>query len=205
MAPKIAILFYSTYGHIQHLAEAEAKGIREAGGQVDLYRVPETLPQEVLAKMHAPEKDSSIPEMTDPSTLEQYDAFLMGIPTRYGNFPAQWRAFWDNTGKQWQTGGFWGKYAGLFVSTATQGGGQESTAVAAMSTLAHHGIIYVPLGYKTTFHLLGDNSEVRGGSAWGAGTFANGDGSRMPSAKELEVATAQGKAFYEAVAKVNFQ
>jgi NAD(P)H dehydrogenase (quinone) len=198
-------LQYSTYGHIQQLAEAEAKGIREAGGSVDLYRVPETLPAEVLAKMHAPEKDSSIPEMTDPATLEQYDAFLMGIPTRYGNFPAQWRAFWDNTGKQWQTGGFWGKYAGLFVSTATQGGGQESTAVAAMSTLAHHGIIYVPLGYKTTFHLLGDNSEVRGGSAWGAGTFANGDGSRMPSAKELEVATAQGKAFYEAVAKVNFQ
>jgi NAD(P)H dehydrogenase (quinone) len=122
--------------------------------------------------MHAPPKDTSIPEITDPSILEQYDAFLMGIPTRYGNFPAQWRAFWDNTGKQWQTGGFWGKYAGLFVSTGTQGGGQESTALAAMSTLAHHGIIYVPLGYKTTFHLLGDNSEVRGGSAWGAGTFS---------------------------------
>lgn len=122
--------------------------------------------------MHAPPKDTSIPEITDPSVLEQYDAFLMGIPTRYGNFPAQWRAFWDNTGKQWSTGGFWGKYAGLFVSTGTQGGGQESTALAAMSTLAHHGIIYVPLGYKTVFPLLGDNSEVRGGSAWGAGTFS---------------------------------
>lgn len=177
--------------------------------------------------MHAPPKDESIPEISDPSVLEQYDAFLLGIPTRYGNFPAQWRAFWDNTGKQWQTGGFWGKYAGLFVSTGTQGGGQESTALAAMSTLAHHGIIYVPLGYKTVFPLLGDNSEVRGGSAWGAGTFSvsssvgsplaykaktwktnpsqNGDGSRQPSQKELEVATAQGKAFYEAVAKVSFQ
>lgn len=95
-----------------------------------------------------------------------------GIPTRYGNFPAQWRTFWDRTGKQWQSGGYWGKYAGIFVSTGTQGGGQESTAIAAMSTLAHHGIIYVPLGYKTTFHLLGDNSEVRGGSPWGAGTFS---------------------------------
>lgn len=165
-------LQYSTWGHVQTLAEAEAKGIREAGGSVDLYRVPETLSEEVLAKMHAPPKDTSIPEISDPSILEQYDAFLLGIPTRYGNFPAQWRTFWDRTGGQWQTGGFWGKYAGLFISTGTQGGGQESTALAAMSTLAHHGIIYVPLGYKTTFHLLGDNSEVRGGSAWGAGTFS---------------------------------
>lgn len=205
MAPKIAIVFYSMYGHVQTLAQAEAEGIKSAGGTVDLYRVEETLPEEVLTKMHAPKKDDSIPTLSDPSVLEQYDAFLMGIPTRYGNFPAQWRAFWDRTGGQWQTGAFWGKYAGLFISTATQGGGQESTALAAMSTLAHHGIIYVPLGYKTTFHLLGDNSEVRGGSAWGAGSFANGDGSRQPTEKELEVAKAQGKAFYEAVAKVNFQ
>jgi NAD(P)H dehydrogenase (quinone) len=98
------LLQYSTWGHVQTLAEAEAKGIREAGGSVDLFRVPETLPQEVLTKMYAPPKDTSIPEITDPSILEQYDAFLMGIPTRYGNFPAQWRAFWDNTGKQWQSG-----------------------------------------------------------------------------------------------------
>lgn len=226
MSPRTNQHQYSTWGHVQTLAEAEAKGIKEAGGTVDLYRVKETLPQEVLTKMHAPPKDESIPEISDPSVLEQYDAFLLGIPTRYGNFPAQWRAFWDNTGKQWQTGGFWGKYAGLFVSTGTQGGGQESTALAAMSTLAHHGIIYVPLGYKTVFPLLGDNSEVRGGSAWGAGTFSvslsvrsnssierevrantsqNGDGSRQPSQKELEVATAQGKAFFEAVSKVSFQ
>nr|P42059.1 RecName: Full=Minor allergen Cla h 7; AltName: Full=Allergen Cla h 5; AltName: Full=Allergen Cla h V; AltName: Allergen=Cla h 7 [Cladosporium herbarum]CAA55068.1 minor allergen Cla h 7 [Cladosporium herbarum] len=204
MAPKIAIIFYSTWGHVQTLAEAEAKGIREAGGSVDLYRVPETLTQEVLTKMHAPPKDDSIPEITDPFILEQYDRFPHGHPTRYGNFPAQWRTFWDRTGGQWQTGAFWGKYAGLFISTGTQGGGQESTALAAMSTLSHHGIIYVPLGYKTTFHLLGDNSEVRGAAVWGAGTFSGGDGSRQPSQKELEL-TAQGKAFYEAVAKVNFQ
>lgn len=163
---------YSMYGHIQTLAQAEAEGIRAAGGTVDLFRVQESLPDEVLAKMHAPAKDSSIPELSSPKQLEEYDAFLFGIPTRYGNFPAQWRAFWDRTGGQWQSGGYWGKYAGLFVSSGTQGGGQESTAMAAMSTLAHHGIIYVPLGYKTTFHLLGDNSEVRGGSPWGAGTFA---------------------------------
>ena len=122
--------------------------------------------------MHAPPKDQSIPELHDPKTLEQYDAFLFGIPTRYGNFPAQWKAFWDKTGGQWQTGAYWGKYAGIFVSTATPGGGQESTVISAMSTLTHHGIIYVPLGYKTAFGILADLSEVRGGSPWGAGTFA---------------------------------
>lgn len=154
--------------------------------------------------MHAPPKDSSIPTLNDPKELEAYDAFLFGIPTRYGNFPAQWKAFWDRTGGQWATGAFWGKYAGLFISTGTLGGGQESTAIAAMSTLTHHGFIYVPLGYKHTFALLSDLSEVRGGSPWGAGTFSAGDGSRQPSAKELELAQAQGKAFYESVSKVNF-
>jgi len=122
--------------------------------------------------MHAPPKSTDIETLHDPRTLEQYDAFLFGIPTRYGNFPGQWKAFWDKTGHQWQTGAYWGKYAGVFVSTATPGGGQESTVISAMSTLAHHGIIYVPLGYKTTFALLANLDEVRGGSPWGAGTFA---------------------------------
>ena len=137
------------------------------------HRVKETLPQEVLSKMHAPGQSADIPFIT-PDILQGYDAFLLGIPTRYGNFPAQWKAFWDSTGKQWQTGGYWGKYAGVFVSTGTAGGGQESTVINALSTLTHHGIIYVPLGYKTTFALLADLSEVRGGSPWGAGTFAVG-------------------------------
>jgi len=204
MAPKIAIVFYSTWGHVQKLAEAEAKGIKEAGGECDLYQIAETLPQEVLTKMYAPEKTKDIPTISDPKDLEKYDAFLFGIPTRYGNFPAQWKTFWDKTGGQWATGAYWGKYAGLFVSTGTQGGGQESTALATMSTLAHHGFIYVPLGYKTTFSILSDLTEVRGGSAWGAGTFSAGDGSRQPSEKELQLATEQGKAFYSAVSKVNF-
>jgi len=202
MAPKVAIVYYSMYGHIAGLAEAEKKGIESAGGKVDIYQVAETLPQEVLSKMHAPPKKEY--PVAEPHTLEGYDAYLFGIPTRYGNFPAQWKAFWDKAGAQWMTGAFWGHYAGLFVSSGTPGGGQESTAIAAMSTLTHHGIIYVPLGYKTTMPLLGDLSEVRGGSPWGAGTFAGGDGSRQPSEKELQLAEAQGKAFYEAVAKVNF-
>ncbi|CAF9922013.1 MAG: Minor allergen Cla h 7 [Heterodermia speciosa] len=203
MAPKIAIVFYSMYGHIQKLAEAEKAGIEAAGGKADLYQVKETLPEEVLKLMYAPGQTDAIPFIT-PEILEGYDAFLFGIPTRYGNFPAQWKAFFDHTGKQWQQGAYWGKYAGLFVSTASQGGGQESTAVAAMSTLAHHGIIYVPLGYKTTFATLADLSEVRGGTPWGAGTFAGADGSRQPSEKEIGLAKAQGSAFYQAVSKVNF-
>ncbi|MCJ1306383.1 Minor allergen Alt a 7 [Agyrium rufum] len=192
MAPKIAIVFYSMYGHIHKLAEAEKAGIESAGGTADLYQVQETLPAEVLSKMHAPGQSESIPFIT-PDKLEEYDAFLFGIPTRYGNFPAQWKAFWDATGKQWQTGAYSGKYAGLFISTASMGGGQESTPLATMSTLAHHGIIFVPLGYKHCFGQLAGLEEVRGGSAWGAGTFAGGDGSRQPTPLELEVATVQGK------------
>jgi NAD(P)H dehydrogenase (quinone) len=120
--------------------------------------------------MHAPPK-SDVP-IAEPADLLAYDAVLFGIPTRYGNFPAQWKSFWDKSGGIWATGGYWGKYAGLFVSTGTQGGGQESTCLAAMSTLAHHGWIYTPLGYKTVFGQLSNLNEVHGGSAWGAGTFA---------------------------------
>ncbi|KAK1987539.1 minor allergen Alt a 7 [Colletotrichum cereale] len=201
MAPKIAIVYYSMYGHIRQLAEAEKKGIEKAGGTADLFQVAETLPEDVLSKMGAPSKPTDVPVLDDPATLEAYDAFLIGIPTRYGNFPTQWKAFWDKTGKQWSTGGFWGKMAGLFISTGTLGGGQESTAIAAMSTLAHHGIIYVPFGFAKAFPQMADLSEVHGGSPWGAGTFAGADGSRQPSPKELEIATIQGEAFYQTVAK----
>ncbi|KAF7547446.1 hypothetical protein G7Z17_g7726 [Cylindrodendrum hubeiense] len=201
MAPKIAIVYYSMYGHIKQLAEAEKAGIEKAGGTADIFQLPETLPEEVLAKMHAPPKPTDVTVLTDPTTLESYDAFLLGIPTRYGNFPAQWKTFWDQTGKQWSTGGFWGKMAGVFISTGTLGGGQESTAIAAMSTFAHHGIIYVPFGYAKAFPLMADLSEVHGGSPWGAGTFAGADGSRQPTPRELEIATIQGTEFYNTVAK----
>ncbi|OQN96418.1 Minor allergen Cla h 7 [Cryoendolithus antarcticus] len=204
MAPKIAIVYYSMYGHVKSLAHAEAEGIRSAGGDVDIYCVEETLSSEVLAKMHTPPKDPSVAVLSNPSVLEQYDGFLFGIPTRYGSFPAQWRTFWDRKGKQWTAGAYWGKLAGVFVSVATQGGGQGETALATMSTLTHHGIIYVPLGYKPAAALLNDNSEVRGGTPWGAGTFANDDGSRMPSQKELDIARTQGKAFAETLTRFGF-
>jgi NAD(P)H dehydrogenase (quinone) len=113
------------------------------------------------------------------------------------------KTFWDKTGKQWAQGSFWGKYAGVFISTASLGGGQESTAIASMSTLVHHGFIFVPLGYKTTFEMQSNLEEVHGGSPWGAGTLSAGDGSRQPSKLELDIATAQGKAFYEAVSKAH--
>ncbi|KAM0335489.1 hypothetical protein ACHAQA_000537 [Verticillium albo-atrum] len=201
MAPKIAIVYYSTWGHIKQLAEAEKAGIEKAGGTADLYQIPETLSEEVLAKMHAPPKPTDVPVIEDPSILEGYDAFLLGIPTRYGNFPAQWKTFWDKTGKQWATGGFWGKLAGLFISTGTLGGGQESTAIASLSTLTHHGIIYVPFGYAKAFAQMSNLSEVHGGSPWGAGTFAAGDGSRQPTPLELEIATIQGEQFYLTASK----
>ncbi|GAM85754.1 hypothetical protein ANO11243_037620 [Dothideomycetidae sp. 11243] len=205
MAPKIAIVYYSMYGHIAKLAQAEAEGIKASGGTVDLYQVPETLSTEVLGKMHAPPQSTDVPLLHDPKQLLEYDGILLGIPTRYGNMPAQWKTFWDKTGGIWQSGGYWGKYAGLFVSTSTIAGGQEATPISVLSTLVHHGLIYVPLGYKTVFNELGDISEVRGGSPWGAGTIAGGDGSRQPSARELHVATEQGKAFYAVVAKSHGQ
>ena len=173
--------------------------------------------------MHAPGQDTSKHPHITPNKLAEYDAFLLGIPTRYGNFPAQWKTFWDQTGGLWQSGGLSGKYAGLFVSTASLGGGQESTCLASMSTLAHHGIIYVPFGYSHAFGEMVDLSEVHGGSPWGAGTFAvslitafelsfgielltirvnqGPTGARQPTEKELALATKQGETFYQTVSK----
>jgi NAD(P)H dehydrogenase (quinone) len=168
-----------------------------------LYRIEETLPQEVLGKMHAPGPNKDVPFAT-PDTMKEYDAFLFGIPTRYGNYSAQWKTFIDKLGQLWQSGALYGKYFGLFIGTATAGGGQESTAIAALSSWVHQGMIYVPLGYARAFPILADLSEARGGSPWGAGTFSSGDGSRQPTAKELELAKTQGKAFYEHISKVSF-
>ncbi len=153
--------------------------------------------------MHAPAQDKAIP-FIEPNTMKEYDAFLFGIPTRYGTYSAQWKIFIDRLGSLWQSGALHGKYFGLFVSSGTAGGGQETTAITALSSWVHQGMIYVPLGYATAFPLLADLSEARGGSPWGAGTFAAGDGSRQPSSKELEVAKIQGKSFYETVSKVSF-
>ncbi|KAF5103892.1 hypothetical protein D0Z03_000021 [Geotrichum reessii] len=202
MAPKVAIVYYSLYGHIRQLALSAQKGISIAGGKADLYQVPETLSPEILTRIHAPPRFED-PTAT-PDTLTKYDAFLFGIPTRYGNFPAQWKSFWDSTGGLWAQGALQGKFAGTFVSTGTPGGGQEVTALNSISTLTHHGIIYVPLGYKNVFPLLTNLEEVHGGSSWGAGTFAGADGSRQPTKLELEVAEIQGKTFFDTVNRHKF-
>jgi len=204
MAPRIAVVYYSLWGHIKQMAAAEMKGIKAAGGDPTLYQIAETLPAEVLGKMHAAPKDSSIPVLDDPAELLKYDGFLLGIPTRYGNMPAQWKTFWDKTGQIWGSGGYAGKYAGVFISNGTLGGGQESTALATMSTLAHHGINFVPLGYTHALAEITNLKEVHGGSPWGAGTFSDADGSRQPTELELTIAEKQGKAFYETLAKVKF-
>ncbi|KAK9469236.1 benzoquinone reductase [Lipomyces arxii] len=199
MAPKIAIIVYSMYGHIVKMAEAELAGIKAAGGSATIYQIPETLPENLLTILHAPPKPDFPIATVD--TLKEYDGFLFGVPTRFGNFPSQWKSFWDGTGGLWATGALQGKYVGQFTSTGSLGAGQETTFLNAMSTYVHHGMIYVPLGFAPAFPQLTNISEVHGGSGWGAGTLAAGDGSRQPSALELDVATIQGKTFYETLAK----
>ncbi|KAH3900609.1 probable Protoplast secreted protein 2 [Saccharomycodes ludwigii] len=199
MAKKVAIIIYTLYGHTAILAEAEKKGVEAAGGEADIYQVPETLsPDVVKALGGAPKPDYPV---ASHEILTQYDAFLFGIPTRFGTMPAQWKAFWDRTGGLWAQGALHGKVAGIFVSTGT-GGGNENTVVSSLSCLVHHGIIFVPLGYKNTFAQLSNVTEAHGGSAWGAGTLAGADGSRQPSDLELQVHEIQGKTFYEAASKI---
>ncbi|KAJ3515714.1 hypothetical protein NLJ89_g1586 [Agrocybe chaxingu] len=199
-SPRIAIVIYSMYGHIAKLAEAEKAGIVSKGGSADIYQVAETLPQEVLTMMKAPSKPDY--PIATPETLTKYDAFLFGIPTRYGNMPAQLKTFWDSTGQLWMQGSLAGKHAGLFVSTGGIGGGQEATAISFLSTLVHHGLIYVPLGYASGLARLGSIEEVHGGSPWGAGTLAGPTGTRQPSKREIEIAETQGAAFYDLVSRV---
>jgi NAD(P)H dehydrogenase (quinone) len=202
MAPKVAIVIYTTYGHIAKLAESIKSGILGAGGNATIYQIPETLSTEVLGKMYAPSKpDYPIFTLDD---FAKYDAFLFGIPTRYGGMPAQWKTFWDSTGGLWAEGKLYGKYASIFAATASLGGGQETTHLTSISTFVHHGMIYVPLGYAHTFAQLTNLSEVHGGSPWGAGTVAAADGSRQPSALELEIGSLHGKAFWTNVSRVKF-
>ncbi|CAL9729981.1 hypothetical protein MOUN0_I03708 [Monosporozyma unispora] len=194
----IAIITYSLYGHIDILAKAVQRGIKEAGGSADIYRVNETLPEEALQKLQAPPKAKDIP-VVDKDVLKNYDAFLFGIPTRYGNVPAQWASFWDQTGGLWVEGALEGKAAGFFTSTASYGGGQDSTVKNSLDYLSHHGMIIIPLGYKSCFAELSCIDEIHGAGPWGSGTLAGPDGSRSPSDLELRVASIQGRKFFHVV------
>lgn len=186
---KVFIVYYSMYGHVAKLAEKVKEGVDSVpGAEGVLFQVPETLPQAVLSKMGAPPKPSHIP-VIEPKNLLEADAVLFGIPTRFGMMCAQMKAFFDATGSLWQSQALAGKPAGFFFSTGTQGGGQETTALTAISQLAHHGMLFVPVGY--TFQKV-FSMDVHGGSPYGAGTFA-GDGTRMPLDLELDLAVHQGK------------
>uniref|UniRef100_A0A0G4HJ72 Flavodoxin-like domain-containing protein n=1 Tax=Chromera velia CCMP2878 TaxID=1169474 RepID=A0A0G4HJ72_9ALVE len=191
----IAVVYYSMYGHIKTMAQAVQKGIESAGGKCTVYQVAETLPEEALKKMGAPPKDPNHPIMdfSKVDELASYDGILFGSPTRFGMISAQMKTFFDSTGGAWMKGAFVGKPAGFFFSTGTQGGGQETTALTFLTQLTHHGMIFVPIGYGNS--KLMDMTETHGGSPYGAGCLAGPDGSRQPSALELDVATYQGEYF----------
>ncbi|GMH06473.1 hypothetical protein Nepgr_008313 [Nepenthes gracilis] len=188
---KIFIVFYSMYGHVEGLARRMKKGVDGVDGvEGVLYRVPETLPIEVLEAMKAPPKDDSILEISATELVEA-DGVLFGFPTRYGCMAAQMKAFFDSTGQLWKEQKLAGKPAGFFVSTGTQGGGQETTAWTAITQLAHHGMLFVPIGYTFGAGMF-KMDTVRGGSPYGAGVFA-GDGTRKPTDTEMALAEHQGK------------
>ncbi|XVE87265.1 hypothetical protein DITRI_Ditri18aG0102900 [Diplodiscus trichospermus] len=188
---KIFIVFYSMYGHVEKLAKRMKKGVDGVGGvEAVLYRVPETLPADVLQHMKAPPKDPEVPEIK-AAELAEADGVLFGFPTRYGCMAAQMKAFFDSTGQLWNEQTLAGKPAGFFVSTGTQGGGQETTAWTAITQLAHHGMLFVPIGYTFGAGMFKMDS-IRGGTPYGAGVYA-GDGTREPSETELALAEHQGK------------
>ncbi|KAI9020691.1 NAD(P)H:quinone oxidoreductase, type IV [Phycomyces nitens] len=191
MVAKVQIVIYTLYHHIYTLALEVQKGLVASGIQAEIFQVPETLSDEILTKMHAPPKPN-LPIIT-ADKLTEADGIIFGFGTRFGTMPAQVKTFLDSTGKLWSTGALAGKFAGTFFSTAAQSGGQETTALTTVTYFAHHGMIYVPLGFANP-HLF-DTSEVVGGSPYGAGTVANGDGSRQVSQKEKEIAQTQGENF----------
>lgn len=194
----IAIVIYSMYHHVATLAESVKKGVEAQGNKATIYQVPETLNEDVLKMLHAPARPDY--PIATPDVLAEADGILFGFPTRFGNLPAQMKAFIDSTGALWAQGKLYGKPAGVFISTGS-GGGNEMTIVNFLSTLAHQGLIYVPLGYAPAFAELTNLNEVHGGSPWGAGTIAGSDGSRQPTELELKVATIQGTEFSKVVSK----
>lgn len=190
---KIAVVFYSMYGHIYKMAQAVAEGAREAGAHVDLLRVPETLPQELVEQLGGKDFAQSIADLpvAKADALPEYDAIIVGTPTRFGNMCGQMRSFWDSTGAQWAGGQLVGKVGSVFASTATQHGGQETTITSTQTTLLHHGMVIVGLPYAFAGQMRID--EITGGSPYGASTITGGQGERMPSENELEAARFQGK------------
>ena len=186
---KVLVLYYSSYGHIEQMAHAVAEGAREAGAEADIKRVPELVPQAVAEKSGF-KLDQAAPVAT-VDDLPNYDAIVIGTPTRFGNMAAQMKNFLDQTGGIWFQGKLIGKVGSVFTSTATQHGGQESTILATHTVLLHHGMVIAGLPYS--FQGQTTLAEISGGSPYGATTIAASDGSRQPSENELAGARFQGR------------
>ena len=196
---KVLVLYYSSYGHIEQMADAVAEGARGAGAEVDIRRVAETAPREVIEAAHF-KTDTAHPAIEGPNALANYDAIIVGAPTRYGRMPSQMAAFWDTTGGLWASGKLNGKVGGAFTATATQHGGQETTLFSIITNLLHMGLTIVGLDYGFQAQMAVD--KVVGGSPYGATTIAGGDGSRQPGAEELDGARYQGRRIAEVAAKL---
>jgi NAD(P)H dehydrogenase (quinone) len=195
---KVLVLYYSSYGHIETMANAVAEGARSAGANVVVKRVPELVPEAVAKASHF-KLDQAAPVAT-VDELAGYDAIIFGVPTRFGNMAAQMKNFLDQTGGLWAQGKLVGKVGSVFASTATQHGGQESTILSTHTVLLHHGMVIVGLPYAWAGQTKLD--EVTGGSPYGATTISGGDGSRQPSANELDGARYQGRHVAQIAAKL---
>ena len=196
---RLLVLYYSTYGHVERLAQEAAEGARSvAGVTVDVKRVPETMPREAAEKAGA-KLDQKAPVATIDE-LANYDAIMIGAPTRFGRMPGQMASFLDQAGGLWATDKLVGKVGSAFTSTATQHGGQELTLLSIIHNMLHFGLVVVGLPYSAKGQMTLD--EITGGSPYGATTIAGGDGSRQPSQNELEMMRFQGKHVAEIAKKL---
>src|SRR5215471_1156609 len=199
MMSKVLVLYYSSYGHIEAMANAVAEGARQAGAQVDIKRVPELVPEEIARKSHYKlDQPAPIAKVED---LAAYDAIIIGAGTRFGRLPSQMANFLDQAGGLWARGALHGKVGGAFSSTATQHGGQETTLFSIITNLLHFGMTVVGLNYGFAGQMKLD--EITGGSPYGATTITGGDGSRQPSANELAGARYQGRVIAETAKKLH--
>ncbi len=203
MSTKVKVVFHSLYGHVYQLAEAIAAGAHEVPGvEVEVLQVAETLPAEVLGKMGALEAKKAFAHIpvADPKKLNEADAILFGSGTRFGSATSQMQGFFDATGGLWAAGALIGKVGGVFASSATQHGGQETTLISMQTFLFHHGMVVVGVPYAAKEQMT--VAEISGGSPYGSSTITGGDGSRLPSANELIIARFQGKHTAQIAAKL---
>ncbi len=195
---KVLVLYYSSYGHIETMANAMAEGARAAGATVDVKRVPEIVPEAVAKAAHF-KLDQAAP-IAKVEELANYDAIVVGAPTRFGRMPSAMGNFWEQAGALWMSGALLGKVGGAFTSSATQHGGNETTLFSIIANLLHFGMVIVGLPYSHAGQMSLD--EIVGGAPYGATTIAGGQGQRQPSAIELDGARHQGELIAKTAAKL---